>query len=468
MQPTQPHRQLIEHPANRSMRGGLTRRRLLGRTALLVGSTTFASLLEACAATPVAPGAGPASATTRLVLLDAANIDAPDMAPRKQLVTDFMASNPDVTLDVRALPTDTQWDRVARTTLSAGEQVDLVNINGLYLRAWVRDNLLEDLSTYPQLAAAFGSVDPSFLAAQSDDPQHPFALPLLHASPVHVTALFYNKALLDKAGLQPPKTLADMPAMVQPLKALGAVPLVHPSGEASWNPLLVMWIQPMLVNNQPLEFTQKTLKGEVKYNGPEWTRTFEIIASLTGDGVLAAGSGGLGMDAAYQLFNQGRAAMLYTGSWSLPALTAGTNGGGGVELHTTGLPLVGNATKAQPLIAFNAYAIAAASKNKEAAARWLSYLADPAVDAQLVEKLQAFSPMPASNSRIKDPIAQEIAPWFKDGIAPLNWFWEPEITAEIGNQVQSLVKGEVQPVAAGDAVQARADALRREGRSYFN
>ena len=292
------------------------------------------------------------------------------MAPRKQVVTDFMAKNHDVTLDVRALPTDIQWDRVARTTLSAGEQVDLVNINGLFMRAWVRDSLLDDLSTYPQLTAPLGSVDPSFLAAQSDDPQHPFALPLLHASPVHVTAIFYNKALLDRAGLQPPKTLADMQAMVQPLKALGAVPLVHPSGEVSWNPLLVTWIQPMLVNNQPMEFTQKTLNNEVKYNGPEWIKTFEVIANLTTDGVLGPGSGALGVDAAYQLFKQGRAAMLYTGSWSLPALTRGMTAGGGVDLHATGLPLVENAPKAQPLIAFNSYAIAAGSKNKEGAVRW--------------------------------------------------------------------------------------------------
>jgi raffinose/stachyose/melibiose transport system substrate-binding protein len=356
---------------------------------------------------------------------------------------------------------------VARTTVSAGEQVDLLNINGQFVRAWVRDNLLDDLSTHAPLAPAFGKVDPSFLAAQSDDPKHPFALPVFHASPVQVTALFYNKTLLDKAGLQPPKTLADMRAMVQPLKAIGAVPLVHPAGEIWWNPLLVMWIQPMLVNNQPMEFTQKTMKGEVKYNGPEWIKTFDTIAGLNRDGVLLPGSGALGLDAAYQLFYQGKAAMLYNGSWILPALTKGLPADGGIDLHVTGLPLVEGATKAQPLIAFSTYAIAAASKNKDAAVKWLAYAADPAVDAQLAEKLQAFSPMPASNSAIKDPIIKEVGPWFKDGIAPLDWLWEPEVTTEIQNQVQALVKGEATPQGAGDAVQAKADELRREGRSYF-
>src|SRR5438128_536719 len=447
----------------------LTRRTLMRRSAWLLGGAALASLLEACTVAPAAsPPAVSTPMATKLVFLDVGNMDTPEAAPRKQVLTDFMARNPDVTIDVRALPSDIQWDRVARTTVSTGEQVDLLNINGLFIRAWVRDNLLDDLSTHSQLTASFGNVDPSFLAAQSDDPRHPFALPVIHASPVHVTALFYNKALLDKAGLQPPRTLADMKAMVQPLKAIGAVPLVHPAGEVSWNPLLVMWIQPMLVNNQPMEFTQKTLKGDVKYNGPEWIKTFETITNLSRDGVLAPGSGALGVDAAYQLFNQGKAAMLYTGSWSLPALTSGMRAGGGIDLHVTGLPLVENAPKAQPLIAFNSYAIAAASKNKDAAARWLDYAADPVVDAKLAENLQAFSPMPASNSGITDPIAREIAPWFKDGIAPLNWFWEPEITTEIENQVQALVKGEAQPKAAADAVQAKADQLRREGRSYFN
>jgi raffinose/stachyose/melibiose transport system substrate-binding protein len=437
---------------------------------LLVGGATLASLLEACAVAPPGSSSAPAVsnvATTNLVMLDAANIDAPDMAPRKQVVRDFMARNPDVTMDWRALPNDIQWDRVARTTVSSGEQVDLLNMNGLFIRSWVRDNLLEDLSTHAQLTASFSNVDASFLAAQSDDPAHQFGLPVIHASPVHVTALFYNKALLDKAGVQPPRTLADMTAMVEPLKAIGAAPMVHPGGETSWNPLLVMWIQPMLVNNQPMEFTQRLLKGDVKYNGPEWIKTFEVIANLSRDGVLAPGSGALGMDAAYQLFNQGKAAMFYTGSWSLPALTGGKSAGGGMDLHVTGLPLVENAAKAQPLIAFNSYAIAATSKNKDAAVKWLTYAADPVVDAQLGEKLQSFSPMPASNSAITDPIAREIAPWFADGIAPLNWFWEPEITTEIENQVQALVKGEAQPSAAADAVQAKADQLRREGRSYF-
>ena len=54
-----------------------------------------------------------------------------------------------------------------------------------------------------------------------------------------------------------------------------------------------------------------------------------------------------------------------------------------------------------------------------------------------------------------------------DAIVSLNWLWEPEIDAEIGDQVQALVKGDTQPAAAGKAVQAVAEQLRSSGRSYY-
>ena len=105
-----------EPGTNRSL-SGLTRRTLMRRSAWLLGGAVLASLLEACTVAPAAPPAVSTPTATKLVLLDAANIDAPEGAPRKQVVTDFMARNPVVTMGVRALPSDIQWDRVARTTI---------------------------------------------------------------------------------------------------------------------------------------------------------------------------------------------------------------------------------------------------------------------------------------------------------------------------------------------------------------
>ena len=110
--------QSSEPGTNRSL-SGLTRRTLMRRSAWLLGGAALASLLEACTVAPAAPPAVSTPIATKLVFLDVGNMDTPEAAPRKQVLTDFMARNPDVTIDVRALPSDIQWDRVARTTVSA-------------------------------------------------------------------------------------------------------------------------------------------------------------------------------------------------------------------------------------------------------------------------------------------------------------------------------------------------------------
>ncbi len=64
-------------------------------------------------------------------------------------------------------------------------------------------------------------------------------------------------------------------------------------------------------------------------------------------------------------------------------------------------------------------------------------------------------------------MAQEFLPMFDDAITPLDWLWEPEITAEIDNQVQALVKGDTDPAAVGPGHPGGRRGLRSSGRSYY-
>jgi hypothetical protein len=66
---------------------GLTRRTPLRRSASLIGGAALASLLDACTVAPAAPPAVSTPTATKLVLLDAANMDTPEAAPRKQVVS---------------------------------------------------------------------------------------------------------------------------------------------------------------------------------------------------------------------------------------------------------------------------------------------------------------------------------------------------------------------------------------------
>jgi hypothetical protein len=98
---------------------------------------------------------------------------------------------------------------------------------------------------------------------------------------------------------------------------------------------------------------------------------------------------------------------------------------------------------------------------------FLDYASRPDVDKAVVEGLQAFSPIAASNVGIHDLVAREFLPMLADAITPLNWLWEPEIEAEMDDQVQALVKGDTDPASVGKAIEAVAGGLRSSGRSYY-
>lgn len=111
---------------------------------------------------------------------------------------------------------------------------------------------------------------------------------------------------------------------------------------------------------------------------------------------------------------------------------------------------------------------ARAAASRDSVEALLEYASRPEVDHAIVEGLQVYSSSAASNVGIHDAIAREFLPMFADAITPLNWLWEPEIEAEMDDQVQALVKGVTDPASVGKAIEAVAKDLRSSGRSDYS
>jgi ABC-type glycerol-3-phosphate transport system substrate-binding protein len=93
--------------------------------------------------------------------------------------------------------------------MASGEPVDLVEINGQQLRGGVRDGLLADLGADPEMAEVLARVPDAYhLSGPGESTTRAF--PLAVTRGVHTTGIYYNKALLDRAGLQTPATIADL------------------------------------------------------------------------------------------------------------------------------------------------------------------------------------------------------------------------------------------------------------------
>jgi ABC-type glycerol-3-phosphate transport system substrate-binding protein len=179
------------------------------------------------------------------------------------------------------------------------------------------------------------------------------------------------------------------------------------------------------------------------------------------------GSGATDYATMQQLLLQGKVAMTYNGSWMLPQVLAGSPAGE-FDLHVAPPPLVDGVARPRPILAWGGYALPAESTaSRDAVFAFLEYASRPEVDRAVVEGTQAYSPIAESNVAIENEVAREFLPMFEDAITPLDWLWEPEITAEMDAQVQALVRGDTDPLAAGRAIEAVAEELRSSGRGYF-
>ena len=449
------------------------RRDVLKLGAVIAAGGVVAPLLAACAPTggSGAPSGSPASTALSGPITVLYEGSDPATEPTlKKVYDDFKAQNAAIEWDIRAIPgLGPDWDRLARAAIESDEPVGLLLIDGLFIRAWTRDGLLADLGAEPGMADVLDRVPQRFhLGGLGDATARAFPIALSRG--VQTTGMYYNKALLDRAGLEVPRTIADLKAMVGPLAALGAAPLVHCAGDVPFNPLLVMWLLPMIAerSGDPLAFVESTIRGQVGYDSPEWIEAFQTIADLRTSGVLLDGSGAMDYATMQLLFLQGKAALTYNGTWLLAPLQAGTSTVP-FDLHVAPLPLVGGALKAHSLLSWAGFAMPAkAAASRDSVHAFLEYASRPAIDQAVVEGLQSYSPIPASNVGIHDPVAREFLPMFDDAITSLNWLWEPEIDAEIGNQVQALVKGDTDAASAGRAIEAVAQELRSSGRSYYS
>jgi len=394
----------------------------------------------------------------------------PNSAPAlRTIYDDFAAQNPGIEWDTRLLPGGgPEWDRRARASITSGEDVGLVMINGQQVRGWVRDGLLADLGAVPELRTVLGRIPEQYhLTGPGEATVRAF--PLAVTGGVHTTGIYYNKALLDRAGLAPPRTFGDLKAAVAPLSAIGVAPLVHCSGDVVFNQMLITWVLPMIAERtgDPIQFAERTIRGEVRYDSPEWIEAFETIADLRTSGVLLEGSAAADYPTMQQLVLQGKAAMTYNGSWLLPELRSGSPT---VEfdLHVAPPPMLEGAERPRPILAWTGIGLPAeAAASRDSVYAFLEYASQPEIDKAVVEGLQSYSPIRESSVAIEDEVAQEFLPMFDDAITPLDWLWEPEVTAELDSQVQALVSGDADPASVGNAVEAVAQELRASGRSYY-
>ena len=365
------------------------------------------------------------------------------------------AASPGVTVTWRHMPSE-RFTELFTAAEVAGDQIDIMDLNGQDLRRYALGERLQDLSGLTYLDR--------FLPVARETYTIKDKLWALPRGGVSGFTFFCNLKAFQAIGAEaPPATYADLVAMAPDLKAAGYAPFVHAGKNIYLWPVWQFWAYGQTSGNKAIEGTFSVLAGDTKFTDPEHVAGLEILQRFTDDGMFIDGVNSLDSDAAWLQFTQGKAAFFYTHAGhdrhlppgGLPrsghvADPAGA-GGRGSRRHS---PAAGrHRQRPRPL-----------RRDRRRAGRAAASVMDLMTSDEQVKALNDLNGDPVScNANVvasDDPLAliyaEQCSP---NQTTYLDWFWPPEITRAFQENQQAIVAGDSSPEDAADDIQSVLEDL---------
>lgn len=123
---------------------------------------------------------------------------------------------------------------------------------------------------------------------------------------------YYNQAMFEQYGIQPPKTWDELEAAAETLKSNGVTPFAMGS-KGAWVPL--MMVNTLIGRYAGPESIDGFLTGEAKWDSPEVVAAFAKYKEWVDKGYFTKGELGLEYADMLNQFVTGKAGMMFDGSW---------------------------------------------------------------------------------------------------------------------------------------------------------
>lgn len=324
-----------------------------------------------------------------------------------KIVEQFEAENPNIKVDVQPVKFD-DYATLLKTKLASGDIVDVFTLNaGSTTKLYKDGGYLEDLTDQDFMK----TFEPGVLAEQATDGRN-YIMPL-NAGPI---AVFYNKKIFADLGIEIPTTYDALMAAAQQIKDAGKTPFAL-GWKDGWP--LGMWLSRDFPSNTVLvekqtDFFDKLEKGEAKFADNPAAKT-TIAHAL--DMFKYGNKDQLGVDynGAVDMFAREEAAMMYMGTWPLPDIEKKNP-----ELFATGMgyfPYPFSNDPALNKLEFNpdaSIAVNSKSEHKEAAFKFLAYLASVPAANTWVENVKTLTYVKGASADIA-PAVTDLKPYFDNG-----------------------------------------------------
>ncbi len=369
-----------------------------------------------------------------------------DVAQWKGLIADFNKTNPGIT--VKFDPTNPpDYNATLRLQLESGTGADVFYArSGDVGKVLFKDGFMLDLSS-EAFMKGFDAASKFFW--QSDDGKS-FGMPVFAIS----QGIYYNKKIFKDNGLSEPKTWEDLLALSKKLLDKKIVPFANGTKD-EWdiNEVVFQTLAPSLVGASAGRRELET--GKKKWNDASVVAVFKAIQDLTP--YLPKGFAAVDYNSSKVLFQQGKAAMMFDGSWTIPEHVKA-----GVDFGVFAAPAPKGVKQAQVFHADTGMAINPKSKNIAAAKTFMSWLVSDAGIASVAENFTGFFPMAKASKAI--PFSNEAVKSFlgfnagKETDVRFSWTrlnsGEPSGYNLITANVIAVLNGKATPQQAADAFAA--------------
>jgi raffinose/stachyose/melibiose transport system substrate-binding protein len=365
-----------------------------------------------------------------------------------KIIPAFEAANPGI--NVTFAPTaPTEYNAALSAKLDGGTAGDIITCRPFDASLALYDKgQLASLNDLPGMEN-FSPVAKS--AWTTDDGSNTFCVPM--AAVIH--GFIYNADAFAALGIAEPKTNAEFYAALDKIKADGTyIPMAMGTND-QWEAATMGYnnIGPTYWKGE--EGRLALIAGTQKLTDEGWVAPYRELAKwgqYLGDGYEAQT-----YSDSQNLFTLGRAAIYPAGSWEITGFNANASFKMGAFP-----PPVANAGDACYISDHTDIGIGlnAASKNADAAKKFLSWVASSEFGTIFANSLPGFYPLANAPVTIEDPLAQEFASWRGECEKTIRSTYAilsrgtPNLENETWNASVQVIKGAETPEAAGARLQA--------------
>lgn len=343
---------------------------------------------------------------------------------------------------------DTRIPLKLALTAGDGPQIAQVNQGGGDMGSLVKDKLLIPLDGYASTYGWTQRFPDSILKRNRWSDKGDFGSGKLYgvASLGEMVGLYYNKALLDKAGIAVPKTLPELESAMAKLKEQGVAPMMLGLLDGNMGQQMLSTLWQAQIDSKD----RKTLDDLIydvggSFKDPKLTKAGEMLKSWNDKGWFFPGFQGIGNDDAATLFQNGQSAFLISGTWYLGQFKDNK------DIHFAAMPAGAGVT--HPLmvggtdLAFSVTSTAKDKTQQDAAATFIDYMVSDAMADRWLKAgfLPASSnknaQVPADNVLLKEAWQVWLTLNEYDGLGHYVDWATPTMNAELNQNVQLLLGG---------------------------